>query len=123
MAFDGVGGELEPAALLGALVVVGRGEDIDELGDFPRPEGVDVPGLGGEGGDVVLFQRGLAGELEELAVRCDLMFGQLHRIEVRGLDLAGGAEDHAGHAGVVVRADALVHIELHEAQREIDAFL
>ena len=38
------------------------------------------------------------------------------------MDFARGAKDHASHAGVIVRVDCFVDIELQQAHGEIETF-
>lgn len=124
----GLGGVIdgEPAAVFGALVVVGWGEDVDELGDFCGFEGVDVAGFGGEGGDVIGGE-GLFGGFFEGAFGAVFAVGEgdgffADEVVVAGVDFTAGAEDHARHAGVVVSGDGLVFFELNEADGEVEAF-
>ncbi len=43
-------------------------------------------------------------------------------VVVAGVNFSTGAEDHAGHAGVIVSGDGLIFFELHEADGEVEAF-
>jgi hypothetical protein len=116
----------KPAAVFGSLVIVGRGENVDELGDFFRLEVVDVAGFGGEGGDLIGKQCLLGGMLEQ-AFRLGFAIGLgdgffTYEVVVAGVDFTAGAEDHAGHAGVVMRGNGLIFFELDEANGEVEAF-
>ena len=57
--------DIEPAAFLGALFIIGRREDIDELSQTLRLESVDIAFLGSESGHLAFAQSGAGCFLEQ----------------------------------------------------------